>query len=234
MSTIDSIADLRVLLSPEQVLDDPETRAVYGTDWTHVHAPDPLAVVFPRSVEQVVGVVRWANEQGIALVPSGGRTGLSGGAVAARREVVVSLRDLNRILEFSETDRTVRVEAGVVTAAIHAFARERDLYFPVDFASSGSSQIGGNVATNAGGLRVVRYGPMRDWIAGLKVVTGRGDLLDLNRGLVKNATGYDLRHLMIGSEGTLGIVVEATLRLTDPPGPRAVFLLGPVLPVKIA
>lgn len=232
MSSSTSLVDaLRSLLSPEQVLNDAETGAAYGTDWTRVHKPDPLAVVFPRSVEQVVEVVRFANEMQIHLVPSGGRTGLSGGAVAADGEVVVSLRDLDRILAFSDVDRTVQVQAGVVTAAVQAFALERGLYFPVDFASSRSSQIGGNVATNAGGLHVVRYGSIRDWVAGLKVVTGRGDLLDLNRGLLKNATGYDFRHLMIGSEGTLGIVVEATLRLTDPPGPLAVLLFGvPDLP----
>lgn len=222
----ETIVALRALLSADRVLDDPQTRAIFGTDWTRVYPPDPLAVVFPRSAEEVAGIVEFANERRIPLVPSGGRTGLSGGAVASRGEIVVSLRDMNRILGFSEVDRTVRVEAGVVTAAVQAFARDRDLYFPVDFAAAGSAQIGGNVATNAGGVRVVRHGSMRDWVAGLKVVTGTGEILDLNRGLVKNATGYDLRHLFIGSEGTLGIVIEATLRLTDPPGPRAVLLAG--------
>ena len=222
----ETIAALRALLSAGQVLDDPDSRAAYGTDWTRVFPPDPLAVVFPRSAEEVASVVRFANGRRLALVPSGGRTGLSGGAVAARREIVVSLRDMNHILDFSPVDRTVRLEAGVVTAAVQAYARERDLFFPVDFAAAGSAQIGGNVATNAGGVRVVRHGSMREWVAGLKVVTGAGEILDLNRGLVKNATGFDLRHLFIGSEGTLGIVVEATLRLTDPPVPRAVLLAG--------
>lgn len=208
------------------MLDDPDSRALYGTDWTRVFPPDPLAVVFPRSVDEVARIVRFANERRLPLVPSGGRTGLSGGAVAARQEIVVSLREMNRILDFSTIDRTVRVEAGVPTAAVQAFARERDLFFPIDFAAAGSAQIGGNVATNAGGVRVVRHGSMREWVAGLKVVTGTGEILDLNRGLVKNATGYDFRHLFIGSEGTLGIVVEATLRLDRLPGPRAVLLAG--------
>ncbi len=225
-SSFDPVFALRALLSGAQVLDDPESRAVCGTDWTRVFPPDPLAIVFPHTFEEVVRLVRFANEHHLPLVPSGGRTGLSGGAVAAQREVVVSLRDLNRVLEFSPIDRTLCVEAGVTTGAVQAYARERDLFFPVDFAAAGSAQIGGNVATNVGGVRVVRYGSMRDWVAGLKVVTGAGEILELNRGLVKNATGYDLRHLFIGSEGTLGIVVEATLRLTDPPGPRAVLLVG--------
>ena len=94
---------------------------------------------------------------------------------------------------------------------------EKGLYYPVDFASSGSSQIGGNIATNAGGIRVIRHGLTRDWVAGLKVVTGTGAVLDLNHGLVKNATGYDLRHLFIGSEGTLGFIVEAQMRLAKAP-----------------
>lgn len=222
----ESVAALRALLSPDRVLDDPVTREVYGTDWTRVYPADPLAVVFPRSVEEVAGIVRFANERRLPLVPSGGRTGLSGGAVAAHREIVVSLGEMNRILDFSPLDRTVRVEAGMTTAAVQAYARERALFFPIDFAAAGSAQIGGNVATNAGGVRVVRHGSMRERVAGLKVVTGAGDILDLNRGLVKNATGYDLRHLFIGSEGTLGIVVEATLRLDRPPGPRAVLLAG--------
>ena len=133
---------------------------------------------------------------------------------------------MRRILEFDAVDRSLRVEAGVVTATVQNYAREQGLYYPVSFASEGSSQVGGNVATNAGGIRVLRYGLTRDWVSGLKVVTGTGELLELNQGLIKNASGYDLRHLFIGSEGTLGLVVEATLRLADQPPPGKVLLLG--------
>ena len=114
----------------------------------------------------------------------------------------------------------------MVTQRIQEFACEQGLYYPVSFASEGSSQIGGNVATNAGGIKVIRHGMTRDWVAGLKVVTGHGDVLDCNRGLVKNASGYDLRHLFVGSEGTLGLICEATLRLADPPLPSRVMLLA--------
>lgn len=228
------LAALARLLPPDQLLTDAESLAVYGRDWTTVHPPRPLAVALPRSVAEIQEIVRFANLHRVALVPSGGRTGLSGGAVAAQGELVISCRDLRRILRFHEIERTVEVEAGVVTRAVQDFAAERGLFFPVDFAASGSSQIGGNVATNAGGVRVVRYGPMRNWVAGLKVVTGRGDVLDLQRGLLKNATGYDLRHLFVGSEGTLGIVVEATLQLAPPPGRRAVLLFPvPRLPLLL-
>jgi FAD/FMN-containing dehydrogenase len=109
---------------------------------------------------------------------------------------------------------------------VHEAAREHGLIYPVDFAARGSCSIGGNIATNAGGIRVIRYGNTREWIAGLTVVAGNGELLQLNRGLIKNSSGYDLRQLLIGSEGTLGVVVEATLRLTDPPPPSQVMLLA--------
>jgi FAD/FMN-containing dehydrogenase len=133
---------------------------------------------------------------------------------------------MNQILDFNAADRQVTCEAGVVTEQLQQFAESQGLFYPVDFASSGSSQLGGNVATNAGGIKVIRYGMTRSWVTGMKVVTGRGDLLDLNRGLTKNATGYDFRHLFIGSEGTLGIVVELTMALSAPPQDPAVLILG--------
>ena len=217
---------LAEILGKDNVFTDADTLQTYGQDWTGFHLPDPLAVVFPRQVEQVAALVLCARQHRLALVPSGGRTGLSAGAVAAGQEVVVSFDQLNHIKAFNETDRTLVVEAGVVTAAVQAFALEHSLYYPVDFASSGSSQIGGNIATNAGGIKVLRYGMTRDWVAGLKVVAGTGEIFEFNRGLVKNATGYDLRHLFVGSEGTLGFIVEATIRLTVPPPNLVAVLLA--------
>ena len=198
----------------------------YGRDWTRRWTPAPLAIALPASVEEVQAVVQWANANGVAVVPSGGRTGLSGGAVAANGELVVSLERMNRVLDFDAVDRTLTVEAGIPLQRAQDAAREHGLMYPVDFGARGSCSIGGNIATNAGGIRVVRYGNTREWIAGLKLVTGSGALLELGRSLVKNSSGYDLRHLAIASEGTLGIVVEATLRLTDPPPPTNVMLLA--------
>lgn len=205
---------------------DPAVLESHGCDWTRFRAPAPIAVVFPRSVEDVRNLVRVAAGHRIPLVPSGGRTGLSGGAVAADGEVVVSFDRMRSILDFNPLDRTITVEPGVVTQAVQTYAKQENLYYPVSFASEGSSQIGGNIATNAGGIRVLRYGLTRDWVAGLKVVDGRGELLECNGGLVKNASGYDFRHLFIGSEGTLGLIVEATIRLTGPPLPSQVMLLA--------
>lgn len=198
----------------------------HGCDWTRFRTPDPAAVVFPSSAEQVAALVKVAAAHKIALVPSGGRTGLSGGAIADAGEVVVSFDRMRKILNFNAIDRTLTVQAGVVTQAIQDYAQQQNLYYPVSFASEGSSQIGGNIATNAGGIRVLRYGLTRDWVAGLKVVDGRGEILECNSGLVKNASGYDLRHLFIGSEGTLGLIVEATLRLSTAPSESQVILLA--------
>ncbi len=217
---------LEDIFTPERVRTSAEDLDVWGVDWTRSFPIAPSAVVFPETVEEVVAVTRLANAEGFGLVPSGGRTGLSGGAVASHGEVVVSFDRMNRVLDFNPVDRIVRCQAGVVTGALQEYAAERGLFYPVDFASSGSSQIGGNIATNAGGIKVIRYGLTRDWIAGLKVVTGSGEVLDCNNGLVKNATGYDLRHLFIGAEGTLGFVVEADIRLLEAPPPQRVMVLG--------
>jgi len=220
------LSELEDIVGSGRVLTDSDALARYGTDWTSLYAPDAAAILLPGSIEEVQRVVRYCAAAGLAIVPSGGRTGLSAGAVAIRGELVLALDRLNHLTDFNPVDRTVRCGAGVVTAQLQAYAAERGLFYPVDFASSGSSQIGGNIATNAGGIKVIRYGATRDWVAGLKLVDGRGELLDLNRGLVKNNAGYDLRHLVIGAEGTLGVVVEATMRLRRPPRESAVMVLG--------
>ncbi|HEY6599828.1 MAG TPA: FAD-binding oxidoreductase [Pseudomonadales bacterium] len=217
---------LHEIFSSNRVKTDADSLAHWGRDWTRSFTVAPRAVVFPESIDEVVALVRLARANRYGLVPSGGRTGLSGGAVAGNGEIVVSFDRMHKILAFDPADRVVRCQAGVVTQALQQYAAERSLFYPVDFASSGSSQIGGNVSTNAGGIKVIRYGLTRDWVAGLTVVTGTGDVLTLNRGLVKNATGYDLRHLFIGAEGTLGFVVEAEIKLAAAPAPQTVMVLG--------
>ncbi len=226
MSQAVLIDQLRSLLDDGKLLTDADSLQAYGKDWTKHFAPAPLAIAFPKSIEQVQAIVCWANEHKVALVPSGGRTGLSAAAVAANGEVVVAFDYMNQILSFNEYDRTVVCQPGVITEQLQNFAEEQGLYYPVDFASAGSSQIGGNIGTNAGGIKVIRYGMTRNWVAGMKVVTGTGELLELNRDLIKNATGYDLRQLFIGGEGTLGFVVEATMRLDRAPKNLTAMVLG--------
>ncbi|MGB2375949.1 MAG: FAD-binding oxidoreductase [Porticoccaceae bacterium] len=213
------VGDRRVLL------DDTDLQR-YGVDRTTIWQASPCAVVLPGSIEEVQQIVHLANEFNLAIVPSGGRTGLSGGAVAKEGEIVVAMDRLNQVIDYNPLDRCVTVGAGMITANLQDYAAEQGLFYPVDFASTGSSQIGGNIATNAGGIKVIRYGMTRDWVMGLKVVNGAGDILELNKGLVKNNTGYDFRHLFIGSEGTLGLICEATIQLIRPPAESSVLVLG--------
>ena len=222
---------LRILIDTHQfdasqIKIDSESLEHWGKDWTKHFAPAASAIVFPKTTEQVQAIVLLANEHNVVLTPSGGRTGLSAGAVAANGEIVVSMDKMNHIGQFYPADRMVEVEAGVITQQLQQFAESKDLYYPVDFASAGSSQIGGNIGTNAGGIKVIRYGMTRQWIMGLTVVTGKGDILQLNRGMVKNATGYDLRQLFIGSEGTLGFVTHAQIKLERQPQDSKVIVLG--------
>lgn len=227
MTSPDQIIEaLKKVVDEGKVRTDAESLNSHGKDWTKIYTPKPTAIVFPKTTEEVQKIVKLANEMCFALVPSGGRTGLSAGAVATNGEVVVSFDYMNTILDFSSSDQSVRCQAGVVTEQLQNFAEDNGLYYPVDFASAGSSQLGGNLSTNAGGIKVIKYGMSRDWVLGLKVVTGAGDILELNRDLLKNNTGYDLRHLFIGAEGTLGFITEATMKLTRKPTNLTVLVLG--------
>lgn len=214
------------VLGPEQILDSTPDLEFYGKDLCKFYAAKPSMILMPRTIEQVISIVKICAEHKIGLVPSGGRTGYSGGATATNHEVILSLARLNKILEFNPLGQTLRCQAGCVTEHIQNKAKEHGLFYPVDFASKGSSQIGGNIATNAGGVRVIRYGSTRNWVLSLKFVDGRGQLIELGADLIKNQSGYDLKNLIIGSEGTLGIIVEATLQLCKPPPDSVLALVG--------
>ncbi|MCB9073459.1 MAG: FAD-binding oxidoreductase [Bdellovibrionaceae bacterium] len=221
-----SLSELKKILKSTQVNEDPSDLNAYGKDWSIYFPPSPCAIVFPESQEDVVKIVQWAKKYKTPLVPSGGRTGLSSAATASNKELVVSFDRMNKILDFNEPDGLLRVQPGVILQTVQEYAKDHGFYFPVDFGAKGSCQIGGAVSTNAGGVKVIRYGMMRSWVAGLRIVTGSGETLYLNKSLRKNATGYDLRHLVIGSEGTLGLITEVELQLASAPGPLHVLLLG--------
>ncbi|OFZ31370.1 MAG: FAD-linked oxidase [Bdellovibrionales bacterium RIFCSPHIGHO2_01_FULL_40_29] len=216
----------QIPLKQNQIKTDLESLKYYGKDWTTYFDINASAVVFPESTNDVVELVRWARQNKVGLVPSGGRTGLSGAACATHGEVIVSFEKMNRIFEFNAHDSSVDIEPGVITETLQKFALEKGLIYPVNFAAAGSSHMGGNIATNAGGIKVVRYGLTRDWVIGLQVVTGTGDILELNNGLIKNATGLDLRHLFIGSEGILGFITRAKIKLAPAPPPLKVMVLA--------
>jgi FAD/FMN-containing dehydrogenase len=210
---------------------DPADLVEYGRDWTRLIEPAPCAVALPRSTDEVSRLVKLCAAHDVAIVPSGGRTGLAGGAVASNGELVVSLARMRAMREVDAVGATVRVQAGAVTQAVHEHCAPQGLTWPVDFASKGSSTVGGNIATNAGGVKVIRWGLTRQWVLGLEVVLADGQVLDIRGALEKNNTGLDLRQLFIGSEGTLGIVTEATLKLARLPGHLDVLLFAvPDLP----
>jgi FAD/FMN-containing dehydrogenase len=203
----------------------PDELAVYGTDRCRGPWPiAPLAVALPRDIAAIQRVVQLCAAEHVAIVPSGGRTGLAGGASASRGELVLSLERMRRILSVDAGTRVLHCEAGATVEAVQQAAAAVGLLYPVDFAAKGSAQIGGSIATNAGGVRVLRYGTTRAWVSGLTVVVANGDVLELGGALVKDNTGYDLRQLFIGAEGTLGVIAEATLRLTHPPAGAIVAL----------
>jgi FAD/FMN-containing dehydrogenase len=179
-----------------------------------------LALVYPRRTQQVSAVLRYCNEQRLPVQPQGGLTGLSGGAVPLQPSVVVCLERMRAIREIDTAAGTITVEAGVAMESVQRAADEAELFFPLDLGGRGSCQIGGNVSTNAGGNRVLRFGMARELVLGVEAVLPDGTIIDALRKVIKNNAGYDLRQLFIGTEGTLGIVTAAVLRLF--PKPRSV------------
>jgi glycolate oxidase len=205
---------LRGLLRPDQVIDEPEAMDAYAHDDAEWAAfGRPVAVVLPDSTEEVAAVVRFAASAGLTIVPRGAGTGLSGGANALAGSVVVSLERMTRIVEIDAAERVAVVEAGVINDVLRRAVAEHALWYPPDPASYRISTIGGNAATNAGGICCVKYGVTRDYVLGMTVVLADGEIVRLGRRTAKGATGYDLTALMVGSEGTLGIITDVTLKL---------------------
>ncbi|MFM8636200.1 MAG: FAD-binding oxidoreductase, partial [Betaproteobacteria bacterium] len=195
----------------------------YERDWRRRWHGRALAVVRPADAQQVCRIVQACAQAGVSLVPQGGHTGLVGGGTPDETgtQIVLSLQRLNRVREIDADNLTMTVEAGCVLQSVQAAAADRGLLFPLSLAAEGSCTIGGNLASNAGGTQVLRYGNARELCLGLEVVTAEGELLQGLSGLRKDNTGYDLRDLYIGSEGTLGVITAATLKLV--PQPAAVM-----------
>ncbi len=212
------LSRLAGLVGPAHVLHEGDL-AAWEQDWRKRARGKALAVVRPGSTQEVAAVVRACAEAGTALVPQGGNTGLVVGGIpdGSGTQVVLSLQRMNRVRELDADNLTVTVEAGCVLQQLQQVAQEAGLLFPLSLAAEGSCTIGGNLATNAGGTQVLRYGNTRDLCLGLEVVTPAGDVWDGLSGLRKDNTGYDLRDLFIGSEGTLGVITAATLKLFPQP-----------------
>ncbi len=204
---------LRPLLDDRGLLTDTADIEPYLVEWRKKYHGKSSVVARPKSVQEVKSIVDVCIEERISIVPQGGNTGLCGGAVSESGQLVLSLERLNQIREIDSANNTITVEAGCILANIQNAAQEERRFFPVSLASEGSCQIGGNLATNAGGINVLRYGNTREQVLGLEAILPNGGLFSDLAGLRKDNTGYDLKQLLIGSEGTLGIITAATLKL---------------------
>jgi FAD/FMN-containing dehydrogenase len=208
-------AELRGLIGADGVLTESADTAPFLVDERRLYRGSALAVALPRDVGQVARIVGWCNQQRIGVVPQGGNTGYCGGATPdeSGRQLLLSLRRLNRIRAVDAGNFSLTAEAGCVLASVQQAADAVERFFPLSLGSEGSCQIGGNLATNAGGLNVVRYGMARDLLLGIEAVLPDGQVLNGLKSLRKDNTGYDLKSLLVGSEGTLGVITAATLKL---------------------
>jgi FAD/FMN-containing dehydrogenase len=214
------IEQLAGIVGATQVLTDTADTAPFVTDWRGRYHGAALCVVRPGDTGEVARVVAACAQEGVAIVPQGGNTGLVGGATPRGGEVLVSLTRLNRIRQVDVDNATITVDAGCTLAAVQAAAANAELLFPLSLAAEGTATIGGNLSTNAGGVQVLRYGNARELALGLEVVLADGRVWDGLRGLRKDNTGYDLKQLFIGAEGTLGLITAAVLKLFPLPRVR--------------
>ncbi|CAN0619927.1 D-lactate dehydrogenase (Cytochrome) [Burkholderia multivorans] len=220
------VSACRQAIGDAYVMTDPHDTEPFLTDWRRRYKGTACAVLKPANTGEVAALVKLAGAHGVALVPQGGNTGLAGGATpdASGTQAVLSLARLNRVRALDPHNNTITVEAGVILADVQARAQEADRLFALSLAAEGSCTIGGNLATNAGGTAVLRYGNARELCLGLEVVTAQGEIWDGLRGLRKDNTGYDLRDLFIGAEGTLGIITAAVMKLHPRPAAQVTAL----------
>lgn len=219
-----TLTQLRQALGDAQVLTGAAINARHYSDWTR-HAPAcPAALLLPRSTEQVSAALRICNAAQQPVVPQGGMTGLAGGAVPRATDIALSLERLRGIEEIDAAAATVSVWAGTTLQDIQQAVHDAGFLFPLDLGARGSCQIGGNISTNAGGNAVIRYGMTRELVLGLEVVLADGRVLDLMNKMIKNNCGYDLKQCFIGSEGTLGVITRAVLKLAPQPGETTTLL----------
>ena len=219
MTTHSLIERIAGIVGPQGLITDVRDMEPYVVDWRGYYRGTTPAVVRPADTAQVAAVVKLCAETRTAIVPQGGNTGMCGASVphADGREIVLSLARMNRVLEVDALNNTATVEAGCVLVNIQQAAAEKDRLFPLSLGAEGSCQIGGNLSTNAGGVNVLRYGNARDLVLGLEVVLPDGRIWNGLRGLRKDNTGYDLKHLFVGAEGTLGIITAAVLKIFPRP-----------------
>lgn len=219
------IEAFRGIVGEQYVLLDAEQRAHYGHDETEDLSFPPDLVLRPEKTEQVSAIMKLCSEHAIPVVPIGGRTGLSGGALCTKGGVGLAMERFNRILKIDEQNHQAMVEPGVITQVFQEAVIEKGLFYPVDPSSRGSCFMGGNLAECAGGPRAVKYGVTKDWVLNLEVVLPNGEVIWTGANVLKNSTGYDLTRLMVGSEGTLGVITKAVFKLIPYPALNKLMLV---------
>src|SRR5579863_8227080 len=220
-----ALSKLKRLLPPDELSFEADVREKHSGDkWFAAHLPD--AVALPRSTESVAKILRFAHEHHIPVTPRGAGFGYVGGCVPQHGGIALSLKRMNRIKEIHTGDFVAVVEPGVITQQLQDAAAKLGLYYPPDPASRADNFLGGNIATNAGGPRCLKYGVTRDYVLGLEVVLADGSICRLGGRTHKNKTGFDLHRLFVGSEGLLGVITEATLKLLPLPPYRACLAIG--------
>lgn len=218
--------DLKKIVGEDYVRTDEETLEAFSHDWTEDLRFAPAVVVKPATTAELSQLLAYCNERLIPVTPAGGRTGLSGGMLPVFGGVALSMERFNQILEIDTRNLQVRTQSGVITQELQEAVAEQGLMYPPDPSSKGSCFIGGNLAENAGGAHAVKYGITKDYVLNLEVVLANGEVIQTGADVLKNSTGYNLTQLMVGSEGTLGVITEATLKLI-PPTTQDLTLLVP-------
>lgn len=222
------ITECKHITGAAHVLTDPSDLTAYGSDWTQNYSAQPTAIARPKTTDEVALLIQLCAKTSVAVIPQGGRTGLCGGGVpiAGQPSLIISMERMNQIRSIDSAARTLTLEAGVVLETAQNKALEQGLVFPLTFGAQGSCMIGGALSTNAGGSNVVRYGTTRELCIGIEAVLPDGSIINALTGLRKDNTGYDLKDLLIGAEGTLGIITAAVFKLSPEPLVRATAFLS--------
>ena len=228
MKTNQLFNDLTQIVGKKNIITNTENLKKYNNDWRGFYNNKSLCVVFPDNSNMIKKIVKYCCKKNIKIVPQGGNTSLTGASVPTYndKEIIINFSKLNKILEIDKSNLTILVESGSILANIKEYLDKEDYYFPIDLSSSGSCMIGGNIATNAGGINALKYGSMKENIIGLEIVTGDGLVLSSLSKMKKNNTGYDLKSIICNSEGTLGLITKVLLKIFPKPHNNFTFFVA--------
>mgnify|MGYP001246810055 CR=1 FL=1 len=217
--------ELILIVGENNILRDPTDLEKYYKDWRGFYKNKCLCVVFPKNTDVLQDIVKYCYKRNIKIVPQGGNTSLTGASVPSynMKEIIINFSKMNKILEIDKDNLTILVESGLVLDKLKEYLDKEHLYFPIDLSSSGSCMVGGNIATNAGGINALKYGSMKENVIGIEIVTGEGSILTSLSKMKKNNTGYDLKSIICNSEGTLGLISKALLKVYPKPNDSLTF-----------